>query len=114
MLSLIEIDRKHDLAYILLQPDLRDRAGAVARSIQVGSDIVLDLDSNEQLVGIELLNASTRLDLSKIQEGVAGFQRHIDDIFAAGTLFNDDVGFTVRRGVTALQYLQITENSLFD
>lgn len=71
MLSLIEIDRKHDLAYILLQPDLRDRAGAVARSIQVGSDIVLDLDSNEQLVGIELLNASTRLDLSKIQEGVA-------------------------------------------
>jgi len=71
MLSLIEIDREHDLAYILLQPELRDRAGAVARSMQIGEDIVLDLDSNEQLIGIELLNASTRLDLSKIQEGVS-------------------------------------------
>jgi superfamily II DNA or RNA helicase/uncharacterized protein YuzE len=71
MLSLIEIDREHDLAYILLQPELRDRAGAVSRSMQIGDDVVLDLDSNEQLIGIELLNASTRLDLNKIQEGFA-------------------------------------------
>ena len=71
MLSVIEIDRKHDVAYILLRPELRDQPGAVARSMRVAEDIVLDLDANGQLIGIELLNASSRLDLSNISEGPA-------------------------------------------
>lgn len=71
MLSVIEIDRDHDLAYILLRPELRDRAGAVATSIRAAEDIVLDLDANGQLVGIELLNASSRLDLDSVSEGTS-------------------------------------------
>lgn len=71
MLSVIEIDRERDLAYILLRPELRDQRGGAARSVRVGEDIVLDLDANGQLVGIELLNASSRLDLDSITEGAA-------------------------------------------
>lgn len=71
MLSVIEIDRDHDLAYILLRPELRGQPRAVARSTRVAEDIVLDLDEKGQLIGIELLNASTRLDLKKISEGTA-------------------------------------------
>ena len=64
MLSVIEINREHDVVYILLRPELRDERGSVARSIRVADDIVLDLDANEKLIGIELLNASARLDLT--------------------------------------------------
>jgi superfamily II DNA or RNA helicase/uncharacterized protein YuzE len=71
MLSVIEIDRDHDLAYILLRPELRGQPRGVARSSRVAEDIVLDLDENGQLIGIELLNASARLDLDKISEGTA-------------------------------------------
>jgi uncharacterized protein YuzE len=69
MLSVIEFDRKHDLAYILIRAELRDKPGAVKESQRVAEDIVLDLDADGQLIGIELLNASSRLDLSKISEG---------------------------------------------
>jgi ATP-dependent helicase HepA len=71
MLSVIEIDRDHDLAYILLRPELRGQPRGVARSTRVAEDIVLDVDENGQLIGIELLNASARLDLDKISEGTA-------------------------------------------
>jgi uncharacterized protein YuzE len=70
MLSLIEIDRDHDLAYILLRPELRDKPRAVARSTRVAKDIVLDLDDKGQLIGIELLS-SVRLDLSTISKVAA-------------------------------------------
>jgi superfamily II DNA or RNA helicase/uncharacterized protein YuzE len=71
MLSVIEIDRDHDLAYILLRPELRGQPRRASRSTRVADDIVLDLDENGQLIGIELLNASARLDLDKITEGTA-------------------------------------------
>ena len=58
MLSILEINREHDVVYILLRPELRDVPGSVARSVRVADDIVLDLDANEKLIGIELLNAS--------------------------------------------------------
>jgi uncharacterized protein YuzE len=69
MLSVIEIDRDHNLAYILLRPELRGQPRSVARSSRVAEDIVLDLDENGQLIGIELLDASARLDLDNISEG---------------------------------------------
>lgn len=69
MLSIIDIDREHDLAYILLRPELRNQRGSVARSQRIGDDIVLDLDKQGQLIGIELLNASTRLDMANVVEG---------------------------------------------
>lgn len=66
MLSFVDIDREHDLAYILLRPELRGRRGAVARSVRVAKDIVLDLDESGHLIGIELLNASARLDVDEL------------------------------------------------
>jgi uncharacterized protein YuzE len=66
MLSFVDIDREHDLAYILLRPELRDRRGAVARSVRVADDIVLDLDESDHLIGIELLKASARLDVNEL------------------------------------------------
>jgi len=67
MLSFVNIDREHDLAYILLRPELRERRGAVARSLRVADDIVLDLDESDHLIGIELLKASARLDVDEIE-----------------------------------------------
>lgn len=67
MLSVVDIDREHDLAYILLRPELRGRRGAVARSVRVADDIVLDLDESGHLIGIELLNASARLDVDELE-----------------------------------------------
>src|SRR6059036_1135242 len=67
MLSFVDIDREHDLAYILLRPGLRDRRGAVARSVRVADDIVLDLDESGHLIGIELLNASARLGVDELK-----------------------------------------------
>src|SRR2546427_7744740 len=69
MLSFVDIDRKHDLAYILLRPELRGRRGAVARSVRVAEDVVLDLDETSRLIGIELLNASARLDVDALETG---------------------------------------------
>jgi uncharacterized protein YuzE len=63
MLSIVEIDREHDLAYIRLRPELRERSRG-GQSVRVAEDIVLDLDAEGQLIGIELLKASSRLDLS--------------------------------------------------
>jgi uncharacterized protein YuzE len=67
MLSFVDIDREHDLAYILLRPELRGRRGAVARSVRAAEDIVLDLDESGHLIGIELLNASARLDVDELE-----------------------------------------------
>jgi uncharacterized protein YuzE len=69
MLSFIEVDRDHDLAYILLRPELRDRSAVVARSARVADDVVLDLDANGRLIGIELLRASSHLDLDRVAQG---------------------------------------------
>jgi uncharacterized protein YuzE len=69
MLSFVDIDREHDLIYILLRPELRDRRGAVAQSFRVAEDIVLDLDESGRLIGIELLNASSRLDMDDLETG---------------------------------------------
>ena len=66
MLSDIKIDRENDLAYILLRPA---ECPSVARSVCVAEDVVLDLDDDGQLVGIELLNASSRLDLHSVADG---------------------------------------------
>src|SRR5882672_331497 len=71
MLSSVEIDRERDHAYILLRPASRGRRGAVARSVQVDEDIVLDLDGSGYLVGIAVSNASSRLDVDELEMGSA-------------------------------------------
>lgn len=71
MLSIIEIDREHDLAYIRLRTDRRGNAGRVLKSRRVAKDIVLDLDDTGRLLGIELLHASARLNVNALSEGTA-------------------------------------------
>src|SRR5437667_2870737 len=60
MLSLIEVDKETDAAYISLRPELRDRSALINRSVRVG-DVVLDLAEDGQLVGIRLFQASKYL-----------------------------------------------------
>lgn len=79
MLSFVEVDRDHDVAYILLKPKLRDRRAIVARSISVADDIVLDLDSKDQPIGIELLRASAHLDLDHLAEGLSELIVGVDE-----------------------------------
>jgi uncharacterized protein YuzE len=67
MRSLVDVDRDHDVAYILLRPELRDRRGAEARSVRAADDIVLDLDESSRLIGIELLHASARLQRDELK-----------------------------------------------
>jgi ATP-dependent helicase HepA len=71
MLSVIQVDREHDIAYIRVQTDSAAEHNAIAQSVRVGEDLVLDLDRNGKLIGIELLHASARLDLSRIADGTA-------------------------------------------
>jgi uncharacterized protein YuzE len=68
MLSTVQIDRENDLAYILLRPDLQNRRGVVSRSVRVAEDFVVDLDHDGQIVGIEILHASSRLNLKQAGE----------------------------------------------
>ena len=70
MLSKIEIDRENDLAYISLQPELAGVRGAVAKSTRLADDLIADFDRNGQIIGIELLNASARLNLDAVKEQV--------------------------------------------
>jgi uncharacterized protein YuzE len=65
LLTVLEVDKDQDLAYIRLRPDALGR-GIVARSQAVGDDVVLDFDANGELVGIELLNASARVDVDRV------------------------------------------------
>ena len=62
------MDRENDVAYILVRPELRDKPRKIAQSLRVADDIVLDLDEDGQLIGIELLKASSRLDLTSSTE----------------------------------------------
>jgi uncharacterized protein YuzE/predicted DNA-binding transcriptional regulator AlpA len=68
MLSTVQIDTENDLAYILLRPELQDRRGVVSRSVRVAEDFVVDLDHDGQIVGIEILHASSRLNLKRAGE----------------------------------------------
>lgn len=57
----LQLDRENDLAYILLRPWLRGQRAYVARSLRVTKDILLDLDADGGLIGIELFHASKHL-----------------------------------------------------
>ena len=48
----IEYDKKHDLLYIKLQNK------KVAKSKEIEKNVVVDLDRNGQLIGIEVLDTS--------------------------------------------------------
>ena len=60
----IEIDKEVDAAYIYLEDQIRTEEAA--RTITVNENIILDFDSSNRLVGIEVLNASK--NLPKLQQ----------------------------------------------
>ncbi|MBU2561471.1 MAG: DUF2283 domain-containing protein [Nanoarchaeota archaeon] len=56
-------DERADAAYIYI-----NEAAKVVKTVEVGEDIIIDLDSNKKIVGIELLNAKKRLRLPQLSK----------------------------------------------
>jgi len=61
----IDFDKDVDAAYIYLDDALENN---VAKTININENITLDFDSEDKLVGIEVLNASK--NLAKVPEGL--------------------------------------------
>jgi len=61
----IEFDKEADAAYIYLK-DVHE--GEAVRTITINKDIILDFNSDNKLIGIEVLNASK--NLTKLPEKV--------------------------------------------
>lgn len=57
----INYDSKNDMLYFRLDEKKQDVINK-----RVNEDIVLDVGENEQIVGIEILDASKRLNLEKL------------------------------------------------
>jgi len=60
----IEYQDKSDLLYIRL---MEDPAQVVNK--RISEDVVLDLGQNDRIVGIEILNASDHVDVSRLLTG---------------------------------------------
>jgi uncharacterized protein YuzE len=58
----ITYHEKTDLLYIRL-----DERSQQVTNREVGEDVVLDLGENDRIVGIEILDASKRLNLSQLR-----------------------------------------------
>ena len=63
----VEFDKEADAAYIYLKD--RIRKGEVKKTITVSDTIILDLDKNKKLLGIEVLNATK--NLAKIPQKIS-------------------------------------------
>ena len=57
----VTYDKKSDLLYIRL-----DESKQVVINKRVADDIVLDIGEGEKIIGIEILEASSHVDLNKI------------------------------------------------
>ena len=57
----IEYDERADLLYLRLDP----RSQSVINT-RVSGDVVLDIGEEERIVGIEIMRASRKLDLSRL------------------------------------------------
>jgi uncharacterized protein YuzE len=57
----VTYNKKHDLLYNCLDPTQKE-----VRNQEVSEHIVLDLDAEDRIVGIEILNASTRLNADSL------------------------------------------------
>ena len=58
----IEFDRKADLLYVRFDPRSQELTNR-----RVSQDIVLDVGPGEKIVGIEIMNASKKVDLAQLQ-----------------------------------------------
>lgn len=57
----VEYDQKTDLLYLRLDPRSQDVINQ-----RVADDVVLDIGQGEKIVGIEIMNASRKLDLQHL------------------------------------------------
>ncbi len=60
MIMKIEYDKEVDAAYIRITQDIKE--GMAKKTVALNEDIILDFDSSDKLIGIEILNASKHLD----------------------------------------------------
>ena len=58
----IEFDRRADLLYVRFDPRSQE-----VTNMRVSQDIVLDVGPGEKIVGIEIMNASEKVDLAQLQ-----------------------------------------------
>ena len=58
----IEFDRRADLLYVRFDPRSQE-----VTNRRVSQDIVLDVGPGEKIVGIEIMNASEKVDLAQLQ-----------------------------------------------
>ena len=58
----IEFDRKADLLYVRFDPRSQELTNR-----RVSQDVVLDVGQGEKIVGIEIMNASKKVDLAHLQ-----------------------------------------------
>jgi len=58
----IEFDRRADLLYVRFDPRSQE-----VTNRRVSQDIVLDVGPGEKIVGIEIMNASRKVDLAQLQ-----------------------------------------------
>ena len=58
----IEFDRRADLLYVRFDPRSQE-----VTNRRVSQDIVLDVGPGEKIVGIEIMNASKKVDLAQLQ-----------------------------------------------
>jgi len=64
----IEYDKKADAAYIYLKYPIKN--GECKKTIKLNEDTILDYDSSNKLIGIEILNASKILSKKVIREAI--------------------------------------------
>lgn len=62
----IEFDKEADAAYIYLKDEVK--SGEAKKQICVSDEIIIDLDSDDKILGIEILNA--KKNLSKIPQNL--------------------------------------------
>ena len=62
----IEYDKEGDTAYIYLKYPIED--GEAKKTIELDENIIIDLDKNNKLIGIEILNAKKLLSKEIILE----------------------------------------------
>ncbi len=53
-------DKEVDAAYIYLKDSIK--AGEAKETLELSKNIIIDLDKNKQLIGIEVLDASQMID----------------------------------------------------
>ena len=59
----IETDKETDVADIYLKDEIKEKE--VAKTKSINENIILDFDSNNRILGIEVLNASKNLPIAE-------------------------------------------------